>query len=57
MSPTTIALLVTIGVVALVLLQALQRTDRRVAEAEANLQRAAERISTLERKVAALCKS
>jgi type II secretory pathway component PulJ len=56
MSPTVIALLATIGVVAFILLQAVQRAERRVAEVAENLRRAGERISTLEKEVAVLRK-
>lgn len=53
----TVGLLVTMGVVAFVLLQAIRRLERALAEAQSNQHRAAERISHLERELASLKKS
>lgn len=56
MNAVTIGLLITVGVVAAVLLQEIRRVERRLGETINNLQRAGERIASLEKEVSVLRK-
>jgi hypothetical protein len=57
MNIEVLGLLFTVGLVGLVLSQAIKRLERALAEAQSNQHRAAERISHLERELASLKKS